>query len=103
MPADADTFRPADLNQADLDPDTRDALFADIATHTRVVACLIKGAPAGYAPERQYPLEAARDLLAAGHIRGMQIRYVYQGRQWWDTLIAQGTTTRLVRIAHPIE
>ncbi|MDA3962291.1 MAG: hypothetical protein PF961_16000 [Planctomycetota bacterium] len=91
-------FEPAALQQADLDPATLEQLFADISTHCRVIGCLIKGAPDGYAPEQQHPLETARTLLASRKIRGMQIRYVYQGEQWWDTLIAQGEITRLVRV-----
>ena len=36
--------------------------------------------------------------LAAGDFRGVQVRYVYEGKEWCDTLLAAPGGVRLVRI-----
>lgn len=101
LPDDDDpAFEPAELQQADLDPATLAALFDDIATYTQVIGALLKGAPTSYAPDQLVDLPTARTLLQAGTVRGIQLRYRYQGQEWWDTLLRLPTGVRLVRINH---
>jgi len=33
-------------------------------------------------------------------VGGMQIKYLYEGLEWWDTLMWVGENIRLIRIAH---
>ncbi|MBT8037991.1 MAG: hypothetical protein KJO21_10650 [Verrucomicrobiae bacterium] len=95
-----------DLQQSVLDPETLDQLFVDLASLTEITEIIPKAAAQGYVPEHtEITLEASRELLLAGHVRGLQIRYNYQGSQWWDTLLpAPGNQGfRIVRIQHDFD
>ncbi len=92
-----------DLQQSVLDQATLDQLFIDLASLTEITEIIPKAAAAGYVPENTViTLDEARALLLAGSIRGLQIRYNYQGSQWWDTLLpaSDGEGFRIVRIEH---
>jgi len=92
-----------ELQQSSLDPDTLAQLFIDLATCTEIIEVIPKAAAEGYVPEAStLGLEDARQLLLSGQIRGLQIRYRYQGCQWWDTLLPDPATGgfRIVRIQH---
>lgn len=92
-----------DLQQSVLDPATLDQLFVDLTDLTEITEIIPKAAAEGYVLEHtQITLEEARALLLAGKIRGLQIRYNYQGSQWWDTLLPapNGEGYRIVRIEH---
>ena len=92
-----------ELQQSVLDPATLDQLFVDLTALTEITEIIPKAAAEGYVPEHtQITLEEARALLLVGKIRGLQIRYNYQGSQWWDTLLPDADTggTRIVRIEH---
>ena len=45
-------------------------------------------------------LADARRLLEERAVRGLQIRYRYDGADWWDTLMVLPEGWRLVRIRH---
>lgn len=75
-------------------------LFAELAFEASVVDILVRG---GHEPEgddgRSEPtLRAARDVLLSGAATGLQIRYVYSGVEWWDTLMRTASGIRLVRV-----
>lgn len=89
------------LQQADLDPATLDALFADLAQCAQIDEVLVKGAADGRAG-RLAGLEQARAALAAG-ARAVQIRYRWQGATWLDTLMRTPQGVRIVRTAVPQE
>ncbi len=92
-----------DLQQSVLDSDTLDQLFADLGSLTEITEIIPKAAAEGYVPEHtNISLDEARGLLLNQSIRGLQIRYNYQGSQWWDTLLPDPNTggTRIVRIQH---
>jgi len=91
-----------DLQQSILDAPTVDQLFADIAACGSQLEIIPKFA----AEERidassRLTLEDGRALLLAGQLRALQIRYRYQGSDWWDTLLPVPQGHRLVRIEHP--
>lgn len=90
----------AELHQAELDEATVDQLFADIAALTRVIEVLPKYDSRSYAPDAPITLDEARELLRAGTLRGVQVRYRHDGAQWWDTLMRTPTGVRVVRIRH---
>ncbi len=89
-----------ELNQADLDFATTEQLFHDIAELTEIVEIIPKQDKNQKVAPTSLTLDEARALLFNGNLRGLQIRYDYQGYQWWDTLMAKQNGFRLVRIAH---
>jgi len=87
------------LHQAALDAATVDALFADLAACTRVLAVVPRRATRTMTEETPIDLATARDGLRDGSLRGVQVRYRYDGREWCDTLMPlPDGSTRLVRI-----
>ena len=91
------------LQESVLDAGTLEALFADLEACTEITEVIPKAAAEGYVPEcSELTLHEARALLCSGQIRGLQIRYNYQGSQWWDTLLPDSNSNnfRIVRIQH---
>lgn len=86
-----------ELHQSELDPDTLEALFADLEACAEIHAVIPKAGP-GHVTPASITLAEGRALLTAGQLRGLQIRYRYQGSEWWDTLIAVGGAVRITRI-----
>ncbi len=91
-----------DLHQADLDADTLNQLFADIGQLTQVIEVLPKYRQRDYTPDTPISLDEARDLLRDGTVYGLQIRYIHNDAQWWDTLMPVPNGMRLVRIRHDL-
>lgn len=92
-----------ELQQSVLDPETLAQLFHDLETLTEILEVIPKALAEGYVPaESALGLEEGRQMLLAGVVRGLQIRYQYQGSQWWDTLLPDAATGgfRIVRIQH---
>lgn len=92
-----------DLQQSVLDPDTLAQLFTDLGSLTEILEVIPKAMAEGYVPESStITLEEGRKMLLSGVVRGLQIRYNYQGSQWWDTLLPDANTGgfRIVRIQH---
>jgi hypothetical protein len=87
------------LQQAMLDPATVAALFADLAGCTRVLAVVPRRAARTMTEEPPIDLATAQAGLRDGSLRGVQIRYRYEDREWCDTLMAMPAGgARLVRI-----
>lgn len=91
-----------DLHQSEIDEVTLRQLFDDLGKHARIIEIIPKFAP-GYvqdaAPSLQ--LDEAHELLASRALRGLQIRYLHEGKTWWDTLMPlPGGLFRIVRIEH---
>ncbi len=83
-----------------LDDATVDRLFADIADLTRVLEVIPKTTERGYVGTGSIPMDEARAMLRDRNCRAIQLRYVHDGAQWWDTLMPQPNGTRIVRIRH---
>ncbi len=95
-----------DLQQSVLDPETLAQLFVDLASLTEILEVIPKASAAGYVPEHNnINLDEAREMLLSSSIRGLQIRYRYQGSQWWDTLLPDPNSSnfRIVRIQHDFD
>jgi len=91
----------ADLNQATLDWPGVETLLRDIEACTQVTEIIPKFAAQGYVPDSEtVTLDIARRMLSGRSVRGLQIRYHYEGADWWDTLMVVGLQYRLVRIRH---
>lgn len=90
-----------DLQQSVLDSKTVAQLFSDIAEFGTDFEIIPKFTAEGYIDHRtQLTLDDGRTLLLAGKLRALQIRYRYQGADWWDTLMTTPQGIRLVRIQH---
>ena len=87
-----------DLHETVLDTETLSAYFDDLASHAEVFDVIAKGAPQQYAGEQALDLAGGRALIESGLTRGLQVRYRFQGAEWWDTMICQADGVRLVRI-----
>ena len=96
-----------DLQQSVLDPDTLEQLFSDLSSLTEILEFIPKAAAAGYLEDKHHKitLDEARELLLSSSTRGLQIRYRYQGSQWWDTLLPDSESKgfRIVRIQHDFD
>lgn len=88
------------LQDTILDDATVDQLFADIADLTRVLDVIPKTAERGYVGAGSVSMDEARTMLRHHSCRAIQLRYVHDGAQWWDTLMPQPNGTRIVRIRH---
>lgn len=89
-------MRPEVLHRAELDAATLAALFADLAGLCTVHEVRIRHAR-GASPTDS-SLAGAQEALAAGSASGVQIRYVWHGEAWCDTLVPSGNGARLTRI-----
>ena len=91
-----------ELTGAILDAATLDRLFADLEACTEILEIQVKtGARdmVGGGGGRAGPgLREARDMLASGSVRAVQIRYGYDGGTWCDTLMVLPQGVRLVRM-----
>lgn len=89
------------LESAQLTRERVEGLFADIARATTVLAVLVKGGPEERAAAPTRDLAAARTALLSGAVPSVQLRYVHEGTEWWDTVMRAGDGYRLVRARAP--
>lgn len=88
------------LQDALLDPETLAQLFRDIQRCAVVHEVLLKGSASLMASEKSVPLDEAELALQEKRVVGVQIRYWYEGTNWWDTLMHTHRGIRLIRIEH---
>jgi hypothetical protein len=98
--ADGEEIEFAELHQGHMDPMALESLFRDLQACTEVLDVQIKGG-AVHRAKSMPSLDQALNGLLAGRFRGVQVRYIFEGQQWWDTLIAQPPGARLVRMKAP--
>lgn len=89
-----------ELHQSIIDNETVVCLFRDIAACTQVIEVLPRYASQQLIEDRSVSLDQGRQLLMEGQARAVQIRYRYDGAEWWDTLIRQPNGVKIVRIRH---
>lgn len=87
------------LQDAVLTADDVAALLDDVARATTLLGHSVKGGARDRAAAADASLGADGERLLAGEVLGLQVRYLHDGEEWWDTLLAlpQGGF-RLVRI-----
>ncbi len=89
------------LHTTMLDAAQVEQLLGDIEAWTELIEILPKYAAQGRVPDVvSVSLAEARTLLATRAVRGLQLRYRYDGADWWDTLMLAGDRYRVVRIRH---
>ncbi|QDG50186.1 hypothetical protein FIV42_05410 [Persicimonas caeni] len=86
-----------DVNQGTLDEATLAQYFRDLE-HAEVFAVMVKGGPERYANARSLELSVGKQLFDKGLCHGVQVRYLWQGEEWWDTLFRTPREIKLVRI-----
>lgn len=86
-----------ELHQTVLTPDQLNALFNDLESCAEILFVMPKTAP-GYVGIKEVSLQEGQQLLVNGSLRGLQIRYKYQGEEWWDTLINRDGQIHITRI-----
>ncbi|MFU8803468.1 MAG: hypothetical protein ACNA8W_06645 [Bradymonadaceae bacterium] len=90
------------VNESYLDEETLNQLFDDIEALGQIVLVAIKGHGEARAGGAGVPLRAAYELFTDHGIAGVQIRYLHDGQEWWDTLMHTPDGVRLVRISHDV-
>lgn len=95
-----DGLKLPDLHEGLLDKDTLHQLFTDIAKHTKVFGIIARYQKRGFEDGTNVSLRQAEKLLNDKQVRAVQIRYLYENGEWWDTLMPTPNGIRLVRIRH---
>ncbi|TNE89026.1 MAG: hypothetical protein EP330_12565 [Deltaproteobacteria bacterium] len=90
-----------DLQDAMLDRATLHQLVADLEQHARVLEVRTKGGQARRADAAPMDLRDALHALETGAVFGVQVRYLYEGAEWRDTLMRLPEGVRLVRMQMP--
>jgi hypothetical protein len=85
------------LQQHDLDDEALDSLVRDLTQLAEILEVRGKRGP-GYATIEELPLHDAIGQLREQLIRGVQIRYLFDGQEWLDTLIVTAAGIRLTRL-----
>jgi len=85
--------------EAQLGPAELEAYLADLQHVERLTAVVKSGARQHAAEPQRVDIAQVRDLMEAPG--ALQLRYVWEGGEWWDTLFVTHGPIRLVRIQHP--
>ena len=85
------------LQQVEVDDALLDALVADLSALTEIL-CVMPKSGAGRVVPKTMPLAEGAQMLRENTLRGLQIRYRYEGDEWWDTLMQTPNGLRLTRI-----
>lgn len=93
-----DDERLREFHEAFVDAATLEQLFVDLESVADVFAVMAKGGSTDRAHGGTLSLEEGRALFVWKKVRGLQIRYRYQGSEWWDTLMHTPKGVRIVRI-----
>lgn len=86
------------LWRAELRADQVAELFTDLEAATLLSVVVRDATQATTRTPARLTLSQAREALSAG--RPVQLRYQWQGAEWWDTLTPGSNGIRLVRIRH---
>lgn len=90
-------FPLAQLTEADLDGETLRSLLRDWLECTEVLEITVKGGATQRAQSALQTLPELVELLQRGELRGVQVRYRWNGQEWLDTLLRAGQGVRVVR------
>lgn len=85
-----------DLQDQVIDWNVVESLLGDIELSARLFAVLIKSNTEGMADGADLDLTRVKPALEAG--TAVQLRYVHEGVEWWDTLMPMAGGVRIVRM-----
>ena len=88
------------VHDATLDREQLLVVVADIEAGTELLSVNVKHGREAHSDEQPVQLKAAVAQLLDGAAVGLQIRYRYEGREYWDTLLRAPGGFRIVRIDH---
>jgi len=89
-----------EVYEAQLDRDTEDALFRDLANVAGGTEVSVKlAATRRTESQHVFSLHEARDALRAGTLRAVQVRYRHDGQLWIDTFLNVDGRIKLIRTA----
>lgn len=91
------------LSESLLDAETLHQLLFDVENAATLLGIGVKWAPSENAESTALLLSDVAELLLSKRVLGIQLRYVHEGREWWDTLLCVPDGTRLVRMEHTEE
>jgi len=93
----------ADLFMSVVEPDMLRQIFVDIQDHAELLSVGLKSDSRALSGEPQADLSLAQSWLEDGSLRGLQLRYLFQGEIWFDTLLRlpSGTAFKLIRNKAP--
>ena len=74
------------------------ALFRDYSACASGIEIQIKWGPGRVASHPRPTLEEAQQLLLDSRVRGLQLRYAFNGEMWRDTLMPISSGVRLIRM-----
>ncbi len=86
------------LQQQILDEETIDVLAQDLSALATILEVRGKGGSRAHANTEALTLADAVASLRVGKLRGVQVHYLYNHREWSDTLTASPAGIRLTRI-----
>ncbi len=89
---------PREVQEGLLDERQLEGLFADLAARVTVTGIVTKGGELQRAVADLITLEQAHAWLVARAVHGVQVRYLFDGRAWCDTLLRAGEQVRLIRM-----
>jgi len=75
-----------------------DRMFQDLAFETTIIALVLKGGEHDRGSLPPANLRAARDELLSGRAEALQVHYVHNGVEWWDTIARTDAGVRVVRV-----
>lgn len=90
-----------ELREGFLSEDDLTQLGADLTQLTQILSVQTRAHGQTHAAAAQQPLQQLLQQLAAGTWQALQIRYLYDGFEWTDTLLSMQGRIRAVRCQHP--
>lgn len=85
-----------------VDTATLEQLVRDLMALTTIYEIQLKGAATSHAERSEVGLPEAVELLVKGQGRGLQVRYLWEGTGWIDTLLRTPKGIRIVRTKEPV-
>lgn len=89
-----------ELQDSMIDEATFRQYVDDLHHAAKILDVRLRGHEAARAQDNTIDLARGFVLFEGKDVGGMQIKYLYEGLEWWDTLMWVGENIRLIRIAH---
>jgi hypothetical protein len=87
-----------EMSDALLGPEELALLFRDYRACAGGIEIQLKSGPGLVSGHPRPSLEEAEEMLRARRVRGLQLRYRFEEREWCDTLLQLESGVRLIRI-----
>jgi hypothetical protein len=81
-----------------IDRATLTQLFTELQSHARILSVREKGGAMQYAGEELQDFGLLQTRLVTGATHAVQVRYLYDGQEWCDTLLRAHDGWKLLRM-----